>query len=371
VERKRVWYIVSKIDMALSFEWISLNLDATTIDLTFILLNAGDSQIEEFFKENGVNFQRVKFSGVRSYPSCFAQLWVKMIVEQPDVVHTHMVDATTIGLFASLFAGIRKRVLTRHHSTFHHRFYRKGVIKDRILNFIATDIIAISKNVETILVEREGVSPDKVRLVHHGFDLDYFKEVATSEVERLVVKYNPGRKGPVIGVISRWIEWKGVLHIVLAFERLLSEYPNALLVLANASASKSKDVTMKLKELPDSSYVTIKFEQAIAPLYKLFDVFVHAPIDGEIEAFGQTYVESLAAGITSIFTLSGIANEFIVHEKNALVVPYEQSMPIYFAMKRLIEDDKLRNELKSHGQQSLQKFELSLMIQKLESLYLF
>lgn len=31
-------------------------------------------------------------------------------------------------------------------------------------------------------------------------------------------------------------------------------------------------------------------------LFKMFDVFVHVPIDAEIEAFGQIYIEALAVG---------------------------------------------------------------------------
>src|SRR5256885_4070776 len=42
---------------------------------------------------------------------------------------------------------------------------------------------------------------------------------------------------------------------------------------------------------------------------KLLDVFVHAPIAPQVEAFGQVYVEAMAAGVPSVITRAGIRSE--------------------------------------------------------------
>ena len=94
------------------------------------------------------------------------------------------------------------------------------------------------------------------------------------------------------------------------------------------------------------------------------------PIDENCEAFGQTYVEALASGIPSIFTLSGIANEFIINERNALVVPYKNSDAIYNSCIRLLNDKTLCNSLIENGKKDVtQKFQLEQMINSLEALY--
>ena len=69
-----------------------------------------------------------------------------------------------------------------------------------------------------------------------------------------------------------------------------------------------------VKELPQNSYCVIPFEKDLFSLYQLFDVYVHTPINPTLEAFGQTYVEALAAGIPSVFTMSGVAPQFVLHE---------------------------------------------------------
>jgi glycosyltransferase involved in cell wall biosynthesis len=105
-------------------------------------------------------------------------------------------------------------------------------------------------------------------------------------------------------------------------------------------------------------------------LFKLFDVFVHVPIDKEIEAFGQIYVEALAVGIPSIFTISGIAADFIQDKKNALVVDYHSSKQIYDSLVELLANKELCNTLVQNGKHDLETyFSLPLMIQHLETIY--
>ena len=122
-----------------------------------------------------------------------------------------------------------------------------------------------------------------------------------------------------------------------------------------------------LKKLPASNYLIIDFEPNLFALYHLFDIYVHAPIDPEIEAFGQTYVEALAAGVPSVFTLSGVAPEFVEHEKNALVVPFQNSEAIFQAISRLLTDQGLALALAENGRRGIRQFELGTMISKLEA----
>ena len=102
----------------------------------------------------------------------------------------------------------------------------------------------------------------------------------------------------------------------------------------------------------------------------MFDIYIHVPVNPSCEAFGQTYVEALAAGIPSVFTLSGVAQEFIVHEENALVVPFKDSNAIYKAMLRLLNDLSLREKLSAEGFQSVSRmFSFEDYIRNLQKLY--
>jgi glycosyltransferase involved in cell wall biosynthesis len=101
------------------------------------------------------------------------------------------------------------------------------------------------------------------------------------------------------------------------------------------------------------------------------ELIVHVPIDPYSEAFGQVYVEALAAGVPMICTLSGIAPVFIRDAYNALIVPYCDSRAIENAILQLLGDHKTCEYLVLNGRSSISEiFSLDAMCGKLRSLYL-
>ena len=143
-----------------------------------------------------------------------------------------------------------------------------------------------------------------------------------------------------------------------------------MLLLLNASGDYAAEIHAQLAGLPENSYRAITFEQDVAAAMHAMNVFVHVPVDEHSEAFGQIYVEALAAGVPSVFTLSGIAPDFIENGKNALVVPFKDSDAIFAAMCKILSDQNLRESLKAGGWNSVkEKFALHQMIKQLEALY--
>lgn len=114
----------------------------------------------------------------------------------------------------------------------------------------------------------------------------------------------------------------------------------------------------------------MEFEKRVFELYRTFDVFVHAPVGREYEAFGQVYVEALAMGVPSVFTLSGVANDFIEDGRNALVVPYRDPAAIARAVETLLGDEALRRRLAANGRADvLGLFPESRMAEELDRMY--
>lgn len=366
-----VTYILSHVDKALAFEWIAAGIDPESFNLSFILLNEGPSDIEQYLQTRSISVARIPFSGSKTdFPGALWRTHNALKMFKPDVVHAHLFKASLIGLAAAYCAGVPRRIYTRHHSDYHHAYFPSAVKYDKLINKLATDIIAISLNVRNILTAREHVPPDKVRLIHHGFDMSTFNDVADARISRLKRKYRTDGRFPVIGLISRYTHWKGLQYAIPAFRNLLKVHPNALLLLANARGSYKNEVHDLLAELPSESYLEIPFEPDNAALFRLFDVFVHVPIDPECEAFGQTYVEALASGIPSVFSQSGIAAEFIADEVNAIVVPFEDSEPITRAIQRLLSNDTPAHRLIANGKRAVEeKFGLPRMLRKLECVY--
>lgn len=371
-EKKNVVYVLYQIDKAPAFEWIIDSLDKNKFNLTFILLGVDSgTYIENYCINKNISYYRVDYYGKKDVVKCiikFCKLFLKI---KPDIVHTHLFEACLIGLTAAKLLGIKKRIYTRHHSTYHHVYFPKAVKYDKYINSLATDIVAISEVVKDVLIDKENVPPNKISLIHHGFNLSVFENTDIQLVSQMRLKYNARKQRPVIGVISRYIHWKGIEYAIDAFERLLHQFPDALLILANARGQYKEAIQKKLNTIPKDNFIEIPFEIHVEALYRLFDIYIHIPIDKDAEAFGQTYVESLACGIPMVATLSGVANEFLVDKKNALVVPYKDADSVYNAIIEILNNPVLREQLIENGKRDVsQLFSLNLMIEKLTALYL-
>jgi glycosyltransferase involved in cell wall biosynthesis len=366
----KICYIISDIDKAVYFEQTALALRKEGMDVSYILINCTNKTLHHFLTENGFTVLTLEVNSLiksrKTILSC------KSILKElkVELVHCHLAQANWIGLWAAKLAAIKTRIYTRHSGEPLKLNWKERLI-DRIQNRLATKIVAISKNIDDLL-DNQGVQKSKREIIHHGFDLERFSNMNLTEVERIKTQYNPNNLNPTIGVISRWLELKGIQYIIEAFQKLLKDYPNAQLSLFGASknADYSSEISRLLKQLPEKNVCIVSFENNVFDLYQLFDIYIHVPINPSCEAFGQTYVEALAAGIPSIFTLSGVAREFIVHEENALIVPFKDSDAIHRAMIRLLTDSKLCEKLRTNGTQSVnQLFSFDRYILNLQKLY--
>lgn len=366
---KTIGIFISDVEKARNFEWISRALDKKKFRQVYFLINDRKTELEEHLQEGGHHVYRLQGNSKLAVARNIWKARGLLKREKVDVVHCHLRIANIIGLLSAKLAGVRGRIYTRHFSTYHHEYHPKAVRLDLFLNNMSSKIIAISKNVNQVLLEKEKVAKEKVALIPHGFIPADFRDVESSRVNKLREKYGFGKDTYIVGVIARFDEWKGIQYIIPAFREFLKICPRAHLVLANAHGPYEDKIRSMLRDIPDSSYTLIAFEPDSPALYNLMDVYVHTPIDDHSEAFGQTYVEALLAGIPSIFSLSGIANEFVQNDVNAMTVPFRNSEAITKALEKVKNGDYSTEIIEKGRKDAMEKFSFDLMMKRLEELY--
>jgi glycosyltransferase involved in cell wall biosynthesis len=369
--RKNIAYIISLVSHSNLFEWTAAMLDKKKYNITFILLHEKTSPFEKFLRKQGFSVYRLTYENKYDMPGIIINIRNILKKEKIKIVHTHLFEAGLAGMTAAKLAGIHKRIHTRHDATIHHRYHPQAVKYDKVINGLSTHIIAITKNVKHILSKMEGVPEKKITVIHHGFKMNEFENVENERVEALRQQYFPGGKPfPVIGVVSRFIEWKGVHYIIPAFAEIRKKHPQAHLLLANAQGPYAGEIEKLLEKLPAESYTRIIYEHDVIALYRLFDVFVHVPVDEQSEAFGQVYIEAMAAGVPSVVTLSGIAPDYVKDGVHALTVPFRDSKAIAKQLNRLLGDKELREKIAAAGKKAVHdEFQIEEMIRSLEQLY--
>lgn len=366
--KQKLCYVIADVDNSRIMETTVKYTDGKKYDVTTIFLASKIPTSYLNLKNAGYNVIYREFHGKKELPAMIWKLYKLFGELKPDIVHTNLFHDKIPGLIAAKLQGVKQRIQWRHHSTESYST-RRGVFYDKFSNLLSTHIVASTSVVARVLLEMEKVSPDKVTIVNYGFDTEVCDEALQSSTN-LKEKYNLLESYPIIGVISRHTEEKGIQYTIAAFRKLLAKHPKAHLILANPFGSYRPEIEKLLTEIDSSNYTIVEIEKQIFELYKCFDIFVHVPVNSSYEAFGQVYIESLAMRVPSIFTLSGIANDFVQNEFNALVVPYRDSETIFEAMERFLQHTALREKIVEQGRKSIEDlFHPSKTAQGLDKIY--
>ena len=74
--------------------------------------------------------------------------------------------------------------------------------------------------------------------------------------------------------------------------------------------------------------------------------------------------------IPSVFTLSGIANDFVENRKNALVVDFKNSEEIDHSLIEIFENERLRKDIIKQAKADVsERFNIERMVEQLDKLY--
>lgn len=370
-ERIRLVYVVWLETRWPLMESVCRGIDQARFDLSFVLLNRATPPLAPVLDELGIPWIHVPFRRRSDLPRAMRAIWRHCRGVRPDIIHTHFMNACLAGLTVAALRGVPVRIHTRHHAGPVSWKYRRPwqELYDFYNNALSTAIIAPSVAVRRALTGRNRVREGKVIVLHHGFDIDAFDIVSDGRLRALRERYGIGDSHPVIGILSRYEAIKGIQYVLPAFERLLQMYPDALLLLAPARGHYQADLAPALARIPSRNRREIPFEDDVHALYKLLDVFVHAPIGPAVEGFGQVYIEAMAAGVPSVITCAGIALELARDRENAVVVPYRDSGAIFRGIRDVLGDDKLRDTIIRNGRRDARSFTAKAMIDGLESIY--
>lgn len=366
-------FIVSITVRWFHLEWMLRELDRERFEVSFILLrlNGREMYMERFVREQGIPYLALDCHvGAGSILRCIWAIRRYCRRDRIEVVHTHIFLASLVGLMGAFLAGVPKRFNTRHHLVSNHG--KPTIWLDHLASALATRTIVASRLVHEVLTAKEGVPARKLALVPFGIDLESFRNVAPERVAALRSKYRIDGNGPVIGVLARRTETKGIQYVLPAFRRLLERYPKAYLLLTYAAGgSYWREISEALAELPADRYLEIEFETDVFAFYRLLDLCVHVPTGPTRESFGLVYLEAMAAGVPTIFTACGVGPEIFVHRQNTWLVDHENSEQIHEGMLAILESPELRARLVDGGHRTVdQRFRLETMVRSLEDLYL-
>lgn len=229
---------------------------------------------------------------------------------------------------------VQHRILFRHYAAYHHILgLRRGVVKDKVLSFLSTKIIAISQIVKTTLI-REGVKVDKIRVLPYGADLKYFVLKWDRRVHEARLRSSTYK----IGMISRISKTKGIENVISSITKIRRE--SGLEIELQIVGAISEDTELG-KIVSSANYDWLEWVEHSDEVWELFadwDLFLHVPIAVDAEGFGLVYLEGWASGIPCIFTLSGILAETPIESDQIRSVGFDSPAEIEDAILEAIQN---------------------------------
>jgi glycosyltransferase involved in cell wall biosynthesis len=230
------------------------------------------------------------------YPRAFRLLLRIIGKHNVDVVHTHLVEPTWLGLSAAKFMA-RAAVVTRHYSDAIYRvrdpFKRRVYLKlEQYCRSIADHIIAPSQEVRRILVNCEGTPAWKVSVIPYGQEVSRFEAVTKTNVARVKRELGMG-PGPALVCLSRLHHDKGHLYLFQALSRLKEEFPALSLYLVGEGPERDALAHSARQAGIDGMVKFLGWRDDALEILAAADVIVHPSLS---EALCSALIEARALG---------------------------------------------------------------------------
>jgi phosphatidyl-myo-inositol alpha-mannosyltransferase len=181
-------------------------------------------------------------------------------------------------------------------------------------------------------------------IIPNGIELDHFKPDLEPLPEFMDGKIN-------LLFVGRMEKRKGLEYLLKSYRLIKPDCPDCrLIIVGPGTRSREKYEKMVAEsELQDVVFAGNVDYKILPRYYKTADIFC-APATGH-ESFGIILLEAMATGTPVIASrISGYAS-VMTHEKEGLLVPPKQEVPLAQAIARLMKDPLLRHQL---GQKGLQ-----------------
>jgi glycosyltransferase involved in cell wall biosynthesis len=211
-----------------------------------------------------------------------------------DVVQTHSVEPTWVGVTAARLTA-RAAIVTRHHSDAVYRLEnplkRCGHLGlERCGRALADHIIAPSKDVQEILLNRERTPAAKVSLIPYGQDVRRFEAVREIDIVRVKKELALERK-PTLVCVSRLDRWKGHVYLFEAVSVLRGEFPNLMLYLVGEGPYRTQLETTARQAGVAGWVRFLGWRNDALEIMAAADVVVHPSLS---EALSSVVIEAVA-----------------------------------------------------------------------------
>lgn len=309
---------------------------------------------------------------------CIAKLFRIMKNEKFDLVHAHTPKAGMIGMIAAFLAKVPARVYTLHGlpletaTGFKRIIYR---VVERLTFKCAAHRLIVSQSLARRAVELGICDRDDFQILGDGSacgvdrSLFFSANKTPQSVARTKGQLDIPTDSIVIGFVGRVTPDKGIDRLLNMFEQLSQHYADLyLLIIADYDNARGQSVCgyrCRIEQHPRIKHLT--FVDNIVPYYHAMDLLV---LPSRREGFNYALLEAAACGLPTVTTNATGCVDVVVDQQTGFVVRLEDQSAFNEAVKRLVDNTGLRQELGQKAKKRVAEcFDSKRLVQKHIRLY--
>jgi glycogen(starch) synthase len=227
---------------------------------------------------------------------------------------------------------------------------------------VADRIITVSYPMEEDLI-RHGFDPNKIDVCWNGIRVDKYdpNRLATADITALRSRYGIGPEERMILFVGRLTAVKGIVSLVKAMPTVISEHPEAKLVILG-KGELERTVSDLIDKLNIGDKVKTRFEfvseEERILHYGACDIFVAPSL---YEPFGIIALEALAMEKPVVVGAKGISGfrDFVIpsgHDQTGVHVDGNDSADIAWGINSQLEDVEGAKEMGKRGRRRVGKY---------------
>lgn len=290
---------------------------------------------------------------------------------QPDVVHTHMAKAGTVGRLAARICGVPLIVHTYHGHVFHSYF---GKARTRLFLTIeralalGTDRIIVVGDGQRDEIASYGVAPRrKLESIRLGLELTPFLQ---AEAARGTLRAELGIDAatPLVGIVARLVPIKAHEVFLDAAATVRHKLPDARFVIVG-DGERRAELERRVQRLGLTDSVEfLGWRRDMREVYADLDVVA---LTSRNEGSPVALIEALACARPVVATRVGGVPEVVLDGETGLLVPAQASAALAEAIVRLLRDRPLAERLGAAGRRHVYpRYDSTRLVDDMRRLYL-
>lgn len=230
----------------------------------------------------------------------------------------------------------------------------------RIQHFVAlrARVVVVPSSYLKRVVHLWGVPEERIAVVYNGFD--NMHGLGNRRTLRGLLQF----RGKMLVSAGRLVPWKGFMALIEIMPELVKHYPDMRLFIVGEGPEYAR-LEERAKALGVERYVALggALEQDVLLRYiQAADAFV---LNTNYEGFSHQLLEVMSVGTPVITTNVGGNPELITHEKNGLLVRYNNKKQLKKAVMSVLDKPHLRRRLAESAERTASEFTYERMVREL------